>query len=196
MTNKQKQCLLYYLGYYVGKIDGDWGTLSKTAAKAFQKDFGGLAVDGIVGDATAKALKHAVVYGMPAKNVDTKEPTPSNTGDWWDDIEYFKKAEFACKCGGKHCTGYPAEMNQKVVKAADKVRKHFGQPVTVSSGLRCAKHNTNVGGVSNSRHKLGKAMDFCVKGKTSAQVLAYVSQLPEIRYAYKIDGSYVHMDVE
>ena len=35
MTNKQKQCLLCYLGYYVGSIDGVWGTLSKTATKAF-----------------------------------------------------------------------------------------------------------------------------------------------------------------
>lgn len=195
MTIKQKQCLLYYLGYYVGAIDGDWGELSRTATKAFQKDYGGLTVDGVAGDATMKAMKHSVAYGMPAKKETANTGTSTST-DWWNDIKYFKKAEFACKCGKRYCDGYPAEMNQKVVKAADKVRKHFGAPITVSSGLRCAKHNANVGGVSNSRHKLGKAMDFCVKGKTSDQVLAYVSQLPEIRYAYKIDGSYVHMDVE
>jgi uncharacterized protein YcbK (DUF882 family) len=87
-------------------------------------------------------------------------------------------------------------MNEKLVRIADKVRKHFGAPITISSGLRCATHNANVGGVSNSRHKLGKAMDFCVRSKTSAQVLAYVQKLPGIRYAYAIDGSYVHMDVE
>jgi hypothetical protein len=38
-------------------------------------------------------------------------------------------------------------------------------------------------------------MDFCVRGKTAAQVLAYVQKQPEIRYAYAINGSYVHMDV-
>lgn len=38
-------------------------------------------------------------------------------------------------------------------------------------------------------------MDFRVKGKTSAQVLTYVKTLP-IRYAYAIDGNYVHMDVQ
>ena len=41
----------------------------------------------------------------------------------------------------------------------------------------------------------GKAMDCCVKGKTAAQVLAYVQQQPEIRYAYAIGSSYVHVDV-
>jgi acyl dehydratase len=37
-------------------------------------------------------------------------------------------------------------------------------------------------------------MDFRIEGKTSAQVLAYVQQQPEIRYAYAIDSQYVHMD--
>ena len=193
MTIKQRQCLLYFLGYYVGEIDGEWGTLSKTATKAFQKDYG-LASDGIVGTTTEKALKHAVCYGMPAKKTTTT--TSSNkSGDWWDNIKYFKKAEFACKCGGKYCNGYPTDMNQTVVKAADKVRAHFGAAMTITSGLRCNQHNANVGGVSNSRHKQGKAIDFGVAGKTSTQILAYVKTLPEIRYSYAIDSKHVHMDV-
>ena len=49
MTNQQKQCLLYYLGFYKGTIDGKWGSKSKSAAKAFQKDYG-LTVDGVVGE--------------------------------------------------------------------------------------------------------------------------------------------------
>lgn len=191
MTIKQKQCLLYYLGYYVGEIDGDWGTLSKTATKAFQKEFG-ITVDGIAGAETEKALTHAVAYGMPAK----KETTIITSADWWDEIKYFKKEEFACKCGGKYCNGYPADMNKKVVKVADRVRKHFGAVATVSSGLRCSQHNANSGGVSNSRHMKGKAIDFCIAGKTAAQVLAYVQKQPEIRYAYAITDKYVHMDVE
>ena len=192
MTIKQKQALLLYLGYYVGEVDGNWGTLSKTATKAFQKDYG-LASDGIVGTNTEKALKHAVCYGMPAKKATTSTTTKS--GDWWDDIKHFKKVEFACKCGGKYCNGYPTDMNQTVVKAADKVRTHFGATMTITSGLRCNQHNANVGGVSNSRHKSGKAIDFGVAGKTSAQILAYVKTLPEIRYCYAIDSKHVHMDV-
>lgn len=182
MTIKQKQYLLAYLGYYVGDVDGVWGTLCKTATKAFQQDFGGLTVDGICGVQTEKALKHAVAYGMSTK---------AQTGDFWDDIKYFTRDEFVCRCG---CGA--GEMNETLIRNADKVREHFDAPVTVSSGRRCATHNAKVGGVSNSRHMSGQAMDFCVNGKSSATVLAYVQSLTDIAYAYAIDGSFVHMDVK
>ena len=185
MTIKQKQHLLAYLGYYVGNVDGIWGTLSKVACKAFKKDFG-LVENDICDTETEKALTHAVAYGMTVKVTDT-----TKSGDFWDDIKYFKKSEFRCKCG---CGA--DEMSEKLILTADGVRSHFDRPMTVTSGRRCASHNAKVGGVSNSRHLSGKAMDFCVVGKTAAQVLDYVKSLPEIRYAYAIDGTYVHMDVE
>jgi hypothetical protein len=187
MTIKQRQNLLAYLGFYAGNIDGDWGKQSRAATLAFQNAFGGLALDGICGAETEKALKHAVAYGMPERKQE-EEP-----GDFWDGIKYFEKSEFACKCG-KYCNGYPDEMKKGVVTVGDRVREHFGSRAIVSSGLRCEQHNANVGGVENSRHKTGRAMDFRIEGKTSAQVLAYVQQQPEIRYAYAIDSQYVHMD--
>lgn len=185
MTIKQKQHLLAYLGYYVGTVDGVWGQLSKTACKAFQKDFG-LTADGIAGEKTEKALKHAVSYGMPWQLGDKVVAE-----DFWKDIKYFEREEFACKCG---CGA--TSMEKKLIVIADGVRAHFGVPITVSSGRRCAKHNAKVGGVSNSRHLIGKAMDFCVSGKTSAEVLNHVQKLSGIRYAYAIDNKYVHMDIE
>ena len=193
MTIKQRQHLLAYLGYYVGNVDGAWGTLSKTACKAFQKDFG-LDADGYGGTNTDKALTHAVAYGMPEKKVEETTATTTK-GDFWADIKHFDRKEFKCKCGNIHCNGYPAEPEEKLVRVADRVREHFGSYATVSSGLRCTKHNANVGGVSNSRHLTGKAMDFCIKGKTAAQVLEYVQKQTEIRYAYAIDSQNVHMDI-
>ncbi len=191
MTITQKQNLLAYLGYYVGNIDGSWGTLSKTATVAFQKDFG-LNPDGVCGPETEKALKHAVAYGITKKQ-ETVE-TPKN-GTFWDDIKHFNRKEFKCKCGNIYCNGYPAEPQEKLVRVAEKVREHFGATATVSSGLRCKQHNANVGGVSNSRHLTGKAMDFCIAGKTAAQVLAFVQKQSDIRYSYAIDSQFVHMDI-
>lgn len=191
MTITQKQNLLAYLGYYTGAIDGDWGKRSEAATKEFQTAFGGLVADGICGAETEKALKHAVAYGMPEKKVED-----TATGDFWDGIKYFKRKEFKCKCGNIYCNGYPAEPQEKLVMVADRVREHFGAVATVSSGLRCKQHNANVGGVTNSRHLTGKAMDFCIKGKTAAQVLEYVQKQPEIRYAYAIDSQFVHMDIQ
>lgn len=190
MTIKQKQCLLYYLGYYTGAVDGIWGNNSKKATTELQ-EAEGLKADGDFGDATAEAAISAVANGRFKKTTTTTTKTETS-GTFWDEIKYFEKSEFACKCG---CGA--DNMNETLIRVADRVRDHFGSPMTVSSGRRCAKHNARVGGVSNSRHTTdpGKAMDFCVKGKTSAQVLAYVQKQPEIRYAYAIDGSYVHMDV-
>jgi hypothetical protein len=193
MTVEQKQCLLKYLGYYNGKVDGEWGGLSENATREFQSAFGGLDPDGIIGTETAKALKHAVAYDM-FKKEEVKEPVKE--GDFWDGIKHFKRKEFKCKCGNVYCNGYPAEPQEKLVKVADRVREHFNASATVSSGLRCKQHNANVGGVSNSRHLSGKAMDFCIAGKTAAQVLAYVQKQPEIRYSYAIDNRFVHMDIQ
>ena len=178
MTTKQKQCLLCYLGYYDGAIDGIWGAKSTAATMEFQRKIGTLTTGVFDETCEAKIL----------------EAITTDTGDWWDGIEYFDRSEFACKCG-KFCDGYPAEMDETLVKVAERIRKHFGAAVIVSSGLRCEKHNANVGGVSNSRHLSGKAMDFCVAGKVAAQVLEVVRQQPEIRYAYAIDNRFVHMDV-
>lgn len=187
MTDTQKQHLLAYLGYYVGEIDGKFGPMSKEATKAFQRDYDGLEVDGIVGPDTEKSLKHAVAYGMPAK----KAPT-----DFWGEIKYFKREEFKCRCGGKYCNGFPAEPSEKLLRLADRVREHFGAKAIVSSGVRCQKHNDSLpGSVPTSRHRIGTAMDFCIEGMPSSLVLAYVQEQSATHYAYAIDGSYVHMDV-
>lgn len=194
MTVKQIQCLLAYLGYYVGNVDGIYGQMTATSVRAFQKDYTALEVDGVAGIATQKALKHAVAHGMPPKKSEPK-PVPGRDETFWDGIKHFKRDEMKCRCGGKYCNGFPAEPSEKLMKLADRVREHFNAPAIVSSGVRCEKHNANVGGVANSRHKLGTAMDFCIKDMPSSIVLAYVQAQSETNYAYAIDGSYVHMDV-
>lgn len=184
MTVKQKQCLLAYLGYYTGSIDGEWGPLSQAAASDFQREYGGLTIDGIIGGETEEALKTAVAQGMPEKET-----------DFWEEIEYFTREEFRCKCGGIYCDGYPAEMKREVVAVADRARKHFGRPGHVVSGLRCPQHNINSGGVTNSQHMYGEAVDLRIEGVTSETLLSFVRQQPEIRYAYQINATNVHFDI-
>lgn len=170
MTVIEKQCLLCYLGYYVGKIDGVWGQMSKTATRCFQKDFG-LTDDGVCGEQTEKAMKHAVCYGVEKKAEETK------TGDPWDEIEYFDKAEFACKCGGRYCNGYPADIDMTMVKYADEIRRRIGKPLSVNSGLRCPIHNMNEGGVSDSQHLCGTAVDLgCPFGGVTPAKMAEIAE--------------------
>ena len=196
MTLLQIQCLLQYLGYYTITVDSIWGPGSEQATRDFQKAEG-LEVDGIPGKLTQAALLDAVANGR-FKAADTTQPDSKDTGTealWWDDIKYFTRVEFRCKCGGKYCNGFPAEPQEGMVRAIDNVREHFGKAFTPNSGVRCPTHNANVGGVSNSRHLYGKAVDFHVPGKTAAQVLDYLATLPGLGYCYAIDADNVHMDI-
>ena len=186
MDIRQKQCLLEYLGYYAPDggchVDGIWGEQSKTATAGFQRDYG-LISDGIFGPLTEEKILEVMHTG--------RKP-----GINWDDIRFFGRAEFMCNCGGKYCGGFPVEPVPMLAMTADKVRRHFGKAAVVSSGVRCPRHNANVGGVADSKHLTGRAMDFCVQGIPAEQVLSYVKGLPEVRYAYDIDGRYIHMDVK
>ena len=196
MTLLQIQCLLQYLGYYTITVDGIWGPGSEQATKDFQAAEG-LEDDGIPGKLTQAALLDAVANGR-FKASDTTQPDSEETGTealWWNDIKYFTREEFRCKCGGKYCNGFPAEPQEGMVRAIDNVREHFGKAFTPNSGVRCPTHNANVGGASNSRHLYGKAVDFHVPGKTAAQVLAYLATLPGLGYCYAIDADNVHMDI-
>lgn len=169
MTNKQRQHLLAYLGYYKMNVDGDWGNGSREACKAFQRDRE-LTVDGYGGPETDKVLKYAVyndleklepVDDVPDNNVGDKT-TP--TGTFLDESEFFDREEFRCQCGGKYCNGFPEEPEEELVRTCDEIRRRLGVPVSIvdagGSGVRCPQHNTNVGGVANSNHLYGKAADL------------------------------------
>lgn len=170
MTYPQKQCLLCYLGLYGGAIDGIRGKASEAAEEAFSRTYG---------EFTPENLLKAV----------------ENPRDFWQDVPNFTREEFRCKCGGVYCDGFPAEPSRKLVTLAQTVRSHFNAPAVVSSGVRCSTHNANVGGVANSRHQTGCAMDFSVRGVPAGQVLEFVLAQPQTHYAYAIDGNYIHMDV-
>lgn len=174
MDTKQIQSLLTYLGYDPGEVDGIPGKNTRLAVLEFQ-DQEGLEQDGSPGPLTQAALLEAVANGrFRAEDAQTPEET---TGTFWDGIKYFKKQEFACKCG-KYCDGYPAEIDMNMVKIADQIREKIGKPITINSGLRCKTHNSNVGGVSNSQHLLGKAADLgCPSGCTPAQMASIAEEI-------------------
>jgi len=69
------------------------------------------------------------------------------------------KAEVACKCGCGFDSIAP-ELAQKFQLTRDLV----GEPIYITSGCRCAKRNKYVGGVADSAHLTGKALDIHLKG--------------------------------
>ena len=175
MTLKQKQALLAYLGYYDGPLDGLWGEKSQRATIDFQRDYMAQEdVDGIFGAATEKRILEVIATGEESV---VKENLTA-PADWWKDIRYFTRAEFKCKCGGKFCDGYPAEIDMNMVKIADEIRARIGKPISINSGLRCKTHNANVGGVSNSQHLYGNAADLgCPSGCTPIQMASIAEDI-------------------
>lgn len=77
---------------------------------------------------------------------------------------YFEPEEFRCNCG--HCCGYPTFMKKVQIEHLAKIRKHYGKPMVVTSGMRCSYENSRVGGVRNSGHTTGYATDFYMLGVT------------------------------
>lgn len=194
MTNEQKQCLLRYLGYYTGDVDGVWGTKSRDAVKDFQDD-NNLKADGVFGNATKKKVLAHISAETGFKKVTSTASGKVSASGFWASVKYFKKEEFTCKCGGKYCKGNTAQPQEKLIRVLETMRDNLGGQMTIISGIRCTKHNANEGGVSNSRHLSGKAADIRVTGKTADQVLAEAKKHPDVRYAYKINSTNVHVDI-
>lgn len=204
MTIEQKQCLLYYLGYYTGKIDGSWGAKSKGATINFQRAYG-LEDDGVFGTETEKKIL-SVIYNNTKPTTPETTPEDSDSPSWWKEIKFFERTEFRCPCG--ECGGFPVEPKEELVRVVDDMRRVFRKAVIIvppdghsgGSGVRCQKYNDSLrGSVPNSRHVQGKAVDFSAPGVSASTIESYLANLKKkgkIRYWYKICSGSYHMDVE
>lgn len=182
MTTKQIQCLLVYLGYDPGQIDGIDGKKTRAALAAFRADYG-VGADGLVG----------AVAGTIAK-LDKPQ-----SGSWWDDIKYFSRDEPNIRCPCPRCIGKQEDPTEALMKTADRIREELG-PMVPSSVRRCQEHNDELpGSAKNSRHIVGKAMDFNCTKSTPAQIevcLARKKRAGEIRYWYRMSNGWYHFDID
>ena len=206
MTIKQIQLLLAFLGYDPGTIDGLDGANTQRAVKAFQADFG-ITADGIAGEATQKALRHAVAYGMPERNA---EDTPASD-DKLSPVEAerylqadgcyhiprgvdvqisrnFRAREIHCQ-GVGCCT--ESIISKRIMDLAQEIRDDLGEPLTIGSsggsGYRCKKHNAEVQGAApNSLHTISEAVDLHYRDpdKLKAVVLRHLTDGEVGRYPW------------
>lgn len=226
LSIKQRQANLQFLGYYFGQIDNIEGNKTKQAYKDFQKNYGlvvdgiygiktdtklievikdiqakiNAKVDGLVGsDTIAKCKEYQSRNGLVVDGicgVNTRAKLNSTVNLTWNDIKYFKKEEFTCKCGcGLN------NIDLKLVKILDEIRGHFGKPMTVTCGCRCTSYNKKVGGIANSKHLRGKAADIWISGVSKSALLAkcreYVNS-GRATYTYTNESNMkyaVHIDI-
>lgn len=103
---------------------------------------------------------------------------------------YFKRKEFACKCG----CGFDV-VDTELLNILTEIREHFNRPVKITSGCRCEKHNKAVGGADKSFHALGKAADIKVKGFSADEVYNFVNQHYPHLFGVILYPTWVHVDV-
>ena len=102
----------------------------------------------------------------------------------------FKVREFACMDGSD-----PIFIDSDLVDILQKIRTHFGQPVSISSAYRTPGRNRAIGGATYSQHLYGLAADIRVKGVSPKTVAAYAEKLMPKKGGIGTYQNFVHVDV-
>ena len=106
----------------------------------------------------------------------------------------FQYKEFDCHGSGCCSTTI---IDEKLVEYVQRIRDHFGKPVTITSPYRCEVHNRRVGGATKSYHMQGKAADIVVQGVSSREVAKYAESIGILGiglYETSADGYFTHID--
>lgn len=148
-----------------------------------------------LGDYNEDNIKKVQKKYLRAKDVDGKYGTDTDNllRHLYNVATYtknFSPTEFRCECGGKYCTGYPTYMKPQQLTNLQSIRSHYGKPMTITSGMRCRKYNSVIGGsIANSKHLTGQATDFYMAGVTDTLAnrkssIKWMKKLPNTTYIY------------
>ena len=111
--------------------------------------------------------------------------------------KYFKTNEFSCQCKNPECVEQKASI--ELITRLTTLREQVQEPITITSGFRCEKHQAEVeaSGVStvvakHSQHELGNAADI----KPTRMQIDHFLQLSEKLFkAIGIAKTWLHVDL-
>ena len=158
------QTLLKKRGFYGGSIDGIFKQKTLDGTRDFQQSRN-LKIDGIIGIKTWTELEKE--NSVSVKVYSLKKDGDKSISD------NFKIREFRCKDDSDKIL-IDVDFAKKFLQ---KIRDHFGAPVTINSAYRTATYNKKIGGATNSYHVKGQAFDIVVKGHTPLEVAKYAQKL-------------------
>lgn len=132
--------------------------------------------------------------GASSNKLEVKGMIEFKKGDSAQISKNFQYKEFDCH--GKGCCSTTI-IDEKLVEYVQRIRDHFGKPVTITSPYRCEVHNRRVGGATKSYHMQGKAADIVVQGVSSREVAKYAESIGILGiglYETSADGYFTHID--
>ncbi len=113
----------------------------------------------------------------------------------------FTSQEFECPCGKcKAKRQIIVEISPILVSKLQLLRDRVGEPIYITSGVRCKAYNKKIGGYSKSPHLDGLAVDIKIDYMSSAYIknmpvtLAHIaSKIANIRIG--IYPNHLHIDI-
>lgn len=122
-----------------------------------------------------------------------------NKGDvyFFNKDQYFKSSEFACQCTNRDCK--EQRINKELVSKLIELRKQINEPIIITSGFRCKKHQeqlraqgVNTVVAKQSTHELGDAIDCKPTRMKIKDFLVFCAEKFE---AIGIASNFLHLDM-
>lgn len=186
LTNKERQTYLKALGLYTKSIDSIRGEGQKKAEKYFNIIFLNKNTTTYY-EETDKLLREVYASYKKSKYMVATD---------WKYFKNVKKKELYCTCNKKYCDGYNGlekKIPMRLIMLAQYKRNISGQPIYISSSIRCAKRNAEIGGIKKSKHLEFRAIDHRLGNLPAKETIRY--KLPYVNYTYEINKNYVHADI-
>jgi uncharacterized protein YcbK (DUF882 family) len=91
-------------------------------------------------------------------------------------LEEMTKSQTGSRKGIDNTPSEKEIQNLKLLceNVLEKIRIHFGRPVTVNSGYRGPKLNKAIGGAKNSQHMTGQAADIEIAGMSNKILFCWI----------------------
>jgi hypothetical protein len=124
--------------------------------------------------------------------IDLYDKIPGTTNFNWYEFLWLNQFKFFVLPGDDQ-----AQNIINIMKKLQWIRDYFKKPTTITSGIRPAIYNAHIGGVTNSAHINGEAVDFVIKGLDCDFVRSKIEpflDVLQIRCENKPGSSWVHID--
>ena len=107
----------------------------------------------------------------------------------------FSRRELSCKCGCTTPVGVALNL-EKLAKALEELRTLANSPLTITSGYRCPRHNSRIGGAKGSQHMHGIAADISSKRLTPKELAELAEKVPAFANGgIGVYSRWIHVDI-